>query len=872
MKTQVLAAFLVAITASCTAGQGTPSAAIKPIEKEEILPTYREAPYPSSGKIRFKAPSFVWMPAITARTGSNSFKFDYDTHYQVRISKDPNFKDNSTIVSPIQEWTFFNTHKVFEPGTWYWSYAYIKNGQTTWHPTIEFEVTGNETDFVTPHFDQLVEGIGKAHPRVLATPDNLGKIELPKALLENLKSRIDPVLDKAMPELIYNNKEVMAEKRRELNDERYQMFISKRTRDNAKKFSKDTSEVIMLYAATGEKRYLENALKRYQHFAESYKRIVEAGQWIDFTEVAFHAVEAEIFDVAYEHLSEEQRVKIVKHLAVSQEKNYRKFLHVPAHLLHSSHYWQIEIRSFMLNSLVLLHHTPEAKKWLDYVYNLFVLRVPTGSGDDGGWGPGNKYFSVNQETLFILPYLLTRYTGFDFFSKPWYDNVRAYITYSSPVIHPAGAYGSASYATGENMIPLVTSLNRVKPDIYGQHYEDLFKRKGKTRNKPAEKIKMTWFASQPLDIKKPPIKDIDKPLAMGFPDVGLVAMHTELEKLEENFMLSMRSSPYGTTGHAHAAQNAFNILYGGEPLFFHTGYYTNWADNHTIHSYRHTRAHNSILVDGIGQNFHSSGYGWLPRFLTGKKISYGLGDASRAYSGTIARDALAKNLKKYGIEPTPENGFGDPGVKKFRRHIFMLRPHIAVIYDDLEAEKPVEWTWLGNSRRQMTLGDDGQAKVENSNGVAQMKLFASTKYTQSLFDEFYAPVVDWQGKGAKLIPPDETSYHFKARTNKTDKARFLAVIRVDGKGKPLPEVIETEHGFKVAGWTIHAELNTNKPAAFTISNASDACISMGQVNVHCGGKNFVNSDPQATLLVEKDNGKFEVQQAVDQWPDAAVYY
>ena len=33
-------------------------------------------------------------------------------------------------------------------------------------------------------------------------------------------------------------------------------------------------------------------------------------------------------------------------------------------------------------------------------------------------------------------------------------------------------------------------------------------------------------------------------------------------------------------------------------------------------------------------------------------------------------------------------------VKKFRRHFILLKPDILIVYDVLEAEKPVDWSWL----------------------------------------------------------------------------------------------------------------------------------------------------------------------------------
>lgn len=842
----------------------------KVISKEELLPIYRLKPYPSSGVVLFNAPSFICKPAIAEQRGKNTFHFDYSYQYQFRISKDPEFKDKTTLVSPVQDWTFFNTHKALEKGKWFWQYAYVKGGKKKWHKPIAFKVSGNESNFVSPSFSELKKKIKPVHPRILTTPDLVGKVDLPKDMVDDMKRRIDPKIDKELPTLIFENKEVMRKKKQELNKEQYELYMTKRTRDNCKSYSKETSEVVMLYLLSGDKKYLNEALKRYRHFSKVYKEIIEIGQWLDFTEVAYHSVMVEVFDAAYDYLSDDEKKDIIHELSESQEKSFRKYLHKPAHELHSSHFWQIELRNFMLNSLVLIGHTDKADKWLNYIYDLYIVRAPTGSWNDGGWAPGNKYFSANQETLFIVPFILSRITGFNYFSKPWYQNVSEYLMYTSPIGHPTGSFGDGTDYGRENMLPLVRALNKVQNNCFGDFYEKLHKKIGtEDSNLP----RLAWYTHQPLNLEdKDNICSSGFSLAKDFRDVGNVAMHTNLRKPKENMYVAFRSSPYGVVGHSHAAQNSFSIFYGGEPLIYHTGYYTNWADFHTLQSYRHTRAHNSVLIDGMGQNFHSSGYGWIPQFVTGDVISYASGDASRAYSGTIARDEIERQMKKHGIKPTKEFGFGNPGLQKFKRHIFMLRPGIVVVYDELEANKPVEFSWLNNARCSAKLIDKNILQLNSDKGKATVELFCSTGFNSTLSDEFVAPPVDWQGKGGKKVKLNETSYHFRANTEKVKKARFLAIIQVGDKVVQPLTIKKNKDGFQVGDWIIKAELDENQPAAFQCTNKKDALISMGNKEVGFLGKKFSPDNERATLLIEKKNGEFITREIVDELPKAAMYY
>ena len=109
------------------------------------------------------------------------------------------------------------------------------------------------------------------------------------------------------------------------------------------------------------------------------------------------------------------------------------------------------------------------------------------------------------------------------------------------------------------------------------------------------------------------------------------------------------------------------------------------------------RAHNTLLIDGIGQPFSIRAYGDIVRMLGGEHISYCLGDASNAYCGLNDYPMWIKNLASQGVEESRENGFGETPLTLYRRHIFLLHPDKVVIYDEMEARKPVRWDWLLHS-------------------------------------------------------------------------------------------------------------------------------------------------------------------------------
>lgn len=142
-------------------------------------------------------------------------------------------------------------------------------------------------------------------------------------------------------------------------------------------------------------------------------------------------------------------------------------------------------------------------------------------------------------------------------------------------------------------------------------------------------------------------------MAKVFNETGIGTMNTSLGDIDKNAMLSFRSSSYGSTSHALANQNAFNTFYGGKAIFYSSGHRTGFTDDHCMYSYRNTRAHNSILVNGMTQKIGTEGYGWIPRWYEGEKIAYMVGDASNAY-GKVTSPLWLKRGELSGTQYTPE--------------------------------------------------------------------------------------------------------------------------------------------------------------------------------------------------------------------------
>lgn len=339
-------------------------------------------------------------------------------------------------------------------------------------------------------------------------------------------------------------------------------------------------------------------------------------------------------------------------------------------------------------------YSSEVLPMMEYYYELWTARAPaSGFNRDGIWHNGTGYFSANILTLAYMPSLLSFVSRYDFLSHPWYQNAGRSLVYTCPPGSKSNGFGDSS-EKGSEPNRLVAAFADYLACETGNSYAGWYA--GECRDLLRRDYELRLYrmcTDQDYNTAFP--AGADK--MVWYKDAGEVAMHSAPEDTGKDLALSFRSSTFGSGSHTTASQNAFNLLYKGVDVYRSTGYYQNFSDAHNLMSYRHTRAHNSLLVNGIGQPYSTEGYGSVMRAMGGQHISYCLGDASHAYR-SISNDPMwVDYFKQAGIEQTPENGFGATPLTKYRRHVLMLHPHTVIVYDELEASEAVRWEWLLHS-------------------------------------------------------------------------------------------------------------------------------------------------------------------------------
>ena len=453
-----------------------------------------------------------------------------------------------------------------------------------------------------------------------------------------------------------------------------------------------------------------------------------------------------------------------------------------------------------------------------------------------------------------MPMILSYITHKNFLLHPWYINAGQSLVYSWLPDSKSAGFGDGSEKRdepGRQRAAFADFLAREVGDKYAGWYA------GKCSDLVKQDVDLRLYRmvrSGKYDTTLPS----DAPKLKWYKDIGEVVIHSDLEYIEDNISLSFRSSTFGSGSHTLADQNSFNILYGGKEVYYHSGYYLNFSDAHNLMSYRHTRAHNTILIDGIGQPFSTKGYGMIMRAGSGNNISYCLGDASNAYNGISDDELWINAFEKAGISQTPEFGFGCTPLTKYRRQMLMLHPNIILIYDELEASSSVKWEWLLHSKSKFNIeGSTFSSRTENG-GTAVAYMFCEHSVNITQTDKFIVPPSTISGSDY----PNQ--WHLTAIVEGKPECRFLTIVQILDSGKSALNVIYNNGCIECGQWKIDVNLSCDKPEKLLIRNLINGAIySYGSDNPSLNGELYHRKYRNSSILYDKVNGIFTTDEQTD---------
>ncbi len=815
--------------------------------KERVLqPRFRDLPTPREGEVlKENPPVFLWPLSGKIGKGRNP-------RYDFRLSQDPSFPTESTLLDSGKRYAVHNPHSRLDGGIWYWQYKTSEQDQ--WSDTQSFQISEKTSVHETLTAAELLARIPETHPRILVVDESVEAFRGRVAGSDD--ARI--LLEKAEAALVRPKPQVKdfepdySMARTALEREKIEARAAKHLTSSA---AMSVELFCHAYLLSGDERFARAAIA----YANLIARWDPNGFSMlnNFGDSRCMLAMAQVLDACSDLITEEERLAYLKSITVRGNRFFDIWTNMLEAKVFSGHVWQHILEQLMQTSFITHGVIPEADDWLEFCYEVWLARAPVLGPRDGGWLEGTTYIKLNGLTLLNVPLMLNHFTGGDFLRSEFYQNNPFWMIYSLPArSYSQGFANGTDTQVGQYIETLgyVDALARLTQNPYASWYLDYqLADTGKTL---ADDDEFRWFRLKwELPERPPAVERFDLPLARRFPDTGTVNMHTNIVEPEKNLMVSMRSSPFGSTSHAHADQNTFNVQYGGERVYLTSGYRPSMGVPHYTDWFKATIGHNSVLIDGKGQPIGvGESYGWLPRFLDGEQISYSLGDASMAYDNVMESPQVA-------------------GLTRFRRHLVFLRPDIIVIYDELAADHEADWSWLLHSAMPIAI-DAESVSLEciTGNAHSQVKFFGSSELGIELSTEFDPkPPANFLKKrddeGNLLDFADQWHVTVRARA---ETMRYLAVIQVLPKAgfSGYHEVKEVSTGHLTVGdWSIQAGLQADAPPWFEITNgASNHGLMYNRSSLQMDGQAFEPRHSGSTLLVEPVNGELTATEAIDELP------
>ena len=310
------------------------------------------------------------------------------------------------------------------------------------------------------------------------------------------------------------------------------------------------------------------------------------------------------------------------------------------------------------------------RRWLSYALDIYGGMFPFFGTPDGGWAEGTFY--ATSYTKWYLPFFsaVARFSGKSFFDRPFYRNFARYLLHFALPDHEIHPFGDGYWCSPDSPewpgffaqnpfhvyadlsgLPEAGAYDRAlaSPDLYLLHLLDVF------------------LPTEALAAVKPdftaPVTDAD-----AFPDAGFVSLHSDHTDPSSDLHLMARASKFGPGSHRQPDNGSFALFCGGTALIAPSGYFGRaYGTKHHMQWLNTTKAHNAILVDGVGQTFGNHTH-------TAKIVSCGIAD-----DGT--RFTVLDMAESY------------PMLSGWKRIIRMTDAHTVTVEDEITADAPVVITW-----------------------------------------------------------------------------------------------------------------------------------------------------------------------------------
>jgi hypothetical protein len=728
MKFPVSFAWVIALSCATTVmAANNPQVSNRAPKSGEV--GYRPA---DGSSVVLNPPSFIWL----LETNAASYLMQWATKADM----------SDAVGAGGFIWNTYTHHTIFQPGKYYWHYAFVttKGETSSWSQVRSVVVPATATDFPMPTRVQQQERVPQAHPRLFMRPEDLPRLrELAKgresARFDKLRAEADKFI-KAGPT---PEPTKMGSARNKEDAEAVKNWWP--NREQSERACNEAMTIAFVYLMTGEKQYGDAARKWVMHLASwnpdgptNFKLNCEAGKVMLYRP-------ARAYDWAYDALTPADRrtfQEVMKRRlkdAWESSEIGRGVGHLNAPFSsHGNRIWH----KIAETGITLLGDVPEAAMWLDYAVNKFYGCYPVWADDDGGWHEGVSYWAGYMGKAVWWLQVAESALKIDGLKKPFFNKVGDFPMYVAPPGSPNGGFGDLSYrspSTGVGMfMEYFLRAQGNRPEGKSASYWRWWTEASKM-SREGGILGFLYNANLP-DL--PPAKaPTDLPQSKVFRGIGIASLHNTLLDSKQDVHFLFKASPYGSQSHGHNPQNTFQLNAYGEALLTPCVYrdlhgskfHYNW-----VHS---TMAQNGVLVNGEGQIKHTSApLGRIADYQLTTEYDYLAGEATEAYDKRLTR---------------------------YVRHVAFVKPELVVLYDDLAAAQPSTYQFMLHALKAFTMDEKSSAvTVDQSKAGVEVRYLSATPLTFK----------QWDGFEPKPSKPFPNQWHVQAGT--TEKSASLGMLTV----------------------------------------------------------------------------------------------
>jgi len=627
-------------------------------------------------------------------------------------------------------------------GTYFWDVEAVETSVTRGKQS--FTVTADSVPFLRPTAEQVLAGLPDVRPRHLFTKDDIPAILAARTEeLDTLRRNIEQAYRDGLPERPMFHTDTTALPYREYFG-RFRDFCDR-----------NLVACALGYHLLNDETAGTFAKKLFLHLCDWNPSgpCSLCGPWGDEVGLSMARCLPAVFDLLYPLMNDKERRYAGETVAMYAEQCERRisalnYSQNPG----SSHVGRLP--AYLGEAALTLWGTgivPEAtlRGWLTKALTIYGGVFPYFGGADGSWAEGTFYST--SYTKWYLPFFsaVARFSGHNYLDRPFYRNYARYLLHFAQPhyeIHPfcdgywctpdspewPGFFAQNPFRIYAQVSGLPDALacdrRLAAPDLFKLHLLDVF---------------LPVFPS--ADCRTSPVTDAD-----AFKDAGFVSLHSDHSSPDNDLHLMARASRFGPGSHRQPDNGAFALFCGGTALLTPSGYFgRQYGSAHHMNWLNTTKAHNAVLIDGIGQD-------WKNFRHTGEIVSCGIDE--NGY-----RTAILDLTASY------------PMLIRWVRTLRVTDGRTAVIEDEIAADRPVTVTYALHTLSAPEAWEDG-FRIRRNGCTMTVTPDAGQFVSRTITDRCDVDLNEGEPEQYHVVMPQQ--YHVYFETEKKEIHRLRVTVHI----------------------------------------------------------------------------------------------